>query len=200
LVGCLVARLLLPEPYRQSTHIFPTHLRVDSLGFGVLLSYWYHFRRDSFEGLRPFRLLLIAVGVAALAPAFLWPLEARFIHTFGLTLFYLGSGSILTGLLLCRLPESRLLGLVALVGAHSYSIYLWHMPVIRWLSLQSVWTAVFLSVLVGVVMARVVEFPVLRLRDRLFPSPVTPVRTPVASPPPTSRPEPAPLIRPELAP
>jgi len=82
--------------------------------------------------------------------------------------------------------KGRLAGLrraFAYVGTHSYSIYLWH---------AAMWVAttiaiahlpgqfsgyypfatiyVLASVGVGIAMARIVELPVLRIRDRFFPA------------------------------
>jgi peptidoglycan/LPS O-acetylase OafA/YrhL len=83
----------------------------------------------------------------------------------------------------CSTPTSKLGHALAYVGTHSYSIYLWHMPVAIWgiplleriPRLGSDWfarSAFYLgaTLLFGILMAAIVEFPVLRLRDRLFPS------------------------------
>jgi len=77
---------------------------------------------------------------------------------------------------------------LAALGFYSYSVYLWHMPVMHWLmphlrergafafsSPTLGWladTAVYVSasIVAGYVMARIVEGPSLKLRDRLFPS------------------------------
>src|SRR5262249_9079429 len=77
---------------------------------------------------------------------------------------------------------------VAFVGYYSYSIYLWHFNPLRFMTDQWVydrlgtglsgeprWLAttvisVAATVLVGVVMARLIEQPFLRLRERFFPA------------------------------
>jgi peptidoglycan/LPS O-acetylase OafA/YrhL len=102
----------------------------------------------------------------------------------GVILFYVGSGFILIGAL--RLPESNSLPLkfLGLLGAASYSIYLWHIPVGNWgwpvvrnisgLDGFPFYFCVYVigSCLFGLVMSRLVEFPVLRIRNLLFPSPI----------------------------
>ena len=98
-------------------------------------------------------------------------------------MFYVGSGMMLVGVLLSRVSDWAGLRFLALLGAYSYSIYLWHMPVRVWgtrlLDLGGVdqdWFALravgYLcgSITLGLVMAKVVEVPALRLRNRLFPA------------------------------
>jgi len=119
-----------------------------------------------------------------LAPAFVLRLETTpFIYTVGLSVFYFGSGMMLVSILLSRLPLRRSVALLATLGAYSYSIYLWHMPVLVWgvpfveralgVPLNfGVRLALYFggSFCFGIVMAKLVEVPVLRLRDRWFPS------------------------------
>ena len=68
------------------------------------------------------------------------------------------------------------------VGMYSYSIYLWHVMVSQHIqgAVRLVWseageTAVFWSYVlvslgVGIALSKMIEFPVLHLRDRLFPA------------------------------
>ncbi len=170
--------------YSHLTHLFASHLRFDSLFFGVAISYAYHFHTKRFiESVSPWRRWLMVGGTLLLTPAFVFQLEATpFIYTVGLTLLFVGSGMLLVGILLCNFPRSRLVVFMATLGAYSYSIYLWHMPVNDWgvklveracgVSLGfGVRAAVYLigSLAIGVVMAKILEMPALRLRDRLFP-------------------------------
>ncbi len=187
-VTCLVLRLAtagVSPVFIDKSQLYPTHLRMDSLFCGVLLAYLYHQDTVRFmDWARRWRWALVAAGVALLAPAFCFELSATpFIYTFGLTEFYIGSACLMVGMLGMEIPANFLTKGVAYIGSHSYSIYLWHLPTLwwvvphlvnknkdqrNWFVYTGVWFAS--SIVVGVVMAAAVEFPMLRLRDRLFPS------------------------------
>jgi peptidoglycan/LPS O-acetylase OafA/YrhL len=181
-IGCLALRLLnAPIPFDFQTHIDRTHLRMDSLFAGVFISYLHHRHPAEFELVTTrWRWPLIAAGILFLSPAFVWPHETSvFIRTFGLTMFHLGSGCLLAGFLALKLPSWPLITAVAYIGSHSYSIYIWHEWVEAYLE-KTVFraghwhagAALFfaVSIVFGIVMALAVEFPVLKLRDRWFPS------------------------------
>jgi len=186
-------------PYSDRRNFFPTHLRLDAIAWGVLLGYWYHFRRAQLLSfLERHRALIAVVSAVLIAPPFIWKLgESRFLATAGLTFLDWGFAGILLLSLTQPLRVSpglhRLLGAslgrgLAALGFDSYSIYLWHMPVMSWLmeSLRRhgvfafgpatlAWAldlAVYVgvSIALGIVMARAVEGPSLKLRDRLLPS------------------------------
>lgn len=188
-IVCLTLRVTtaLSLPYGHMTHVFPTHLRIDSLMFGVFLAHSWH--RNGFvhsnliqENASP----LIGLGILMLLPAFLFPLEATWwISVFGVSLFYVGGGAILIGLLHRGVSDTPAIRWIAMLGTYSYSIYLWHMPVHNWFvpaitsllpePLSENWfiySALFLSgsFIVGVQMAKLIESPVLVLRNKWFPS------------------------------
>jgi peptidoglycan/LPS O-acetylase OafA/YrhL len=90
----------------------------------------------------------------------------------------------------------------ASVGTYSYSIYLWHGPTNAWfpgfvkrvlhISLgANERFAVYMagSLVIGITMSKIVEYPILRLRDRIFP----PREGVSVRPSETSRPEAAPI-------
>jgi peptidoglycan/LPS O-acetylase OafA/YrhL len=183
----LAARVVqgLAAPFTYATHLFPTHLRLDGLMFGVCLSYLHHFKPRILASLAGGReSALLGLGLALLAPGFLFPVESTFLmYTLGLTGLYLGSGLLVLVLVERGLPDRRLIRALAFLGAYSYSIYLWHLMV-RFLvedgfrallhrppgSPLAVLTYLVGAPVVGIAMAKLVEFPVLRWRDRLFPS------------------------------
>jgi peptidoglycan/LPS O-acetylase OafA/YrhL len=175
---CLALRVFTPE-------IAPSHLRMDSLFAGVFISYLYHFSRDSFLNWSGrHRLKLLLVGTLLFFPAFIFPLGSTpLIITAGFTLLYVGSGFLLIAALVTPVPRRGPVKALAYAGSHSYSIYLWHMPVAMWavpkvnriLGTTENWfvyAGVYLigSVFFGILLAALVEFPVLRVRDHLFPS------------------------------
>src|SRR5271156_3428325 len=212
-VMCLVLRVATvyftpPESYYGASITTGTHLRIDELFFGVLLGYLYSFHREELdEFMRPTK-TRVTIGLAAavfLSACFIFPGTGRFFVMFGPTFLYLGFGGLL---LLClyvrdvlppRLagPLEKLGAAAAFVGLYSYSIYLWQgivgvyairgmekylhfeltgLPRFAWIF--------FGCAIFGIVMARLIEFPVLKLRDRFFP----PVTTTVTPPPPVENP------------
>jgi peptidoglycan/LPS O-acetylase OafA/YrhL len=197
LVGALVAACALilrmsaaaAHPgFSLYAHLFPTQLRLDSLFFGVMLAYPYHFHRERFVGaLRPWRGVLLVGGLVLLVPVFVLPLELNpLVYTLGLSVIYVGSGMLVVAASLCDVRRSRVLRAIAMMGTFSYSIYLWHMPVLGfvlpWLERANgrplpyaLGLTAYLvgSVAVGVAMARLIEVPALRFRDRHFQSRAT---------------------------
>lgn len=184
-LACRLANWYLRPSYDHLTHLFASHLRLDSLFFGVAISYAYHFHSSRFDRLfSQRRRFLILAGALLLTPAFAFPLETTpFISTIGLTIFYVGSGMMLVGILLSQIPDGRLVAALATLGSYSYSIYLWHMFVVVW-GMPLVEGALDVELApgtrlamyfvgsfgLGIAMAKVVEVPVLRVRDRWFPS------------------------------
>jgi peptidoglycan/LPS O-acetylase OafA/YrhL len=181
---CLGLRLAIHvrAPYSHDTHFFPTHLRIDSLLFGVLLSYYQHSRPERFAALtRRHRAPLLVLGGACFLPAFVYPLGSAWqLTTFGVCLFYLGAGMVLCALHGWEPRPSPLARLLSFLGARSYCIYLCHMPMALWglgalRALLPFWSwhvaavaYVAGSFVLGVGVSGLLETPVLRLRDKYF--------------------------------
>jgi peptidoglycan/LPS O-acetylase OafA/YrhL len=131
-VTCLVLRIYYIGPAHVFS-IFPfsyfTHLRMDSLFFGVFLSYFYHFRSLQQHIRRIPSLVFVVVGIILLAPAFLVsPYTHRWLFTWGFVLLYLGSGAIILGAITFERSKNTILVFLGEIGMASYSIYLWHLP------------------------------------------------------------------------
>jgi peptidoglycan/LPS O-acetylase OafA/YrhL len=175
-----------------------THERIDSLFFGVLLGYFYHFKPSRlrvFES-KPTALLLLVVAAALISPCFFFGATSRFMVTAGFTLLYLGFGIILMVSLQIRglfrgasaWALERIGRAFAFVGMYSYSIYIWHIGIHSWLpgiirratfyKIDLRHSDVFYivaSITLGILASRLIEYPVLRIRDRIFPPGPSPV-------------------------
>ncbi len=161
-----------------------------------MLSYWHHYRYETVAAvLRRGQWIAMVAATVLILPAVYLPPEHPFVHTIGFTCLYVGFGLILlVSLHRTRSGASELDPLwrgLAGIGLYSYSIYLWHIPV-RHFGLGSLRMAVggplpyalelglFVagSIVVGIAMAKLVEMPALRLRDRMFPSMSKPLTGP----------------------
>lgn len=190
-VGCLALRIYnhMSYDYKDLTHSFPTHLRIDSLLFGVFLSYFYHFRKAISETFfRKNKMVLGIVALLFLVPPFFYGLGEFFMNTFGLSLLYVGFGIILMLFLvnnntvekLNKILNKHFVRQISNIGYYSYSIYLFHMFVavifIRdlekfGLNLDNRISFVLyfiISVFAGIIISKLTEQPVLKFRDKYF--------------------------------
>jgi peptidoglycan/LPS O-acetylase OafA/YrhL len=198
IVVCTALRFITNwnRPFADVTHVFPTHLRIDGLFFGVLIAYLFHLQPKTLARIARYPELLLVIGLALVLPMGYFEIsQYRFDWTIGFTMLYVGYGCILIacvysppGRPLGNLLASRPAAVVAWIGVFSYSIYLWHFdlardPIYAWISPDrpphhhlSMWWAlvtvlfVTMSVLGGAALSRLIEFPTLKIRDRLFPA------------------------------
>ncbi len=184
-VGILRFQVFAAASYQMDTHYTPTHLRVDALAFGTLLSYLHHFHREGTEGqVRRWRggLWLLGLGLVGLGAHGGLTWAGSYLS------LYLGFGALLmTVVVIGEDKKSRPLGAIAkrlaFFGAWSYSVYLWHYPVVLfadrgWKALEAkgifvphllAWLLTLgMVAVVGVGMGKAVEGPSLRLRERWF--------------------------------
>ncbi|HUO08913.1 MAG TPA: acyltransferase [Phycisphaerae bacterium] len=184
---CLTWRCILAasQPFEFYRNFPPTHLRMDTLLFGVAVAYCFHFHRERAERIAArFRTWLWLGGVAGLMPAFCVGLANPFTFTFGFTLYYLATGALIAATMVTPMDPSSLLARAAtFLATRSYSIYLWHMlaflavrqyfisyePQLGKIWLLNTVTSIVVAVVIGSVMAILVELPILRLRDRWVP-------------------------------
>lgn len=159
---------------------YPTHLRSDALAIGVLLAYFETFRPAVIGALgRAERRLLLVLGLVMLLPAFAWDvsLTPRF-AAIGFSLYPLAGAFMIVGAGTFAVERHARLNWIAFLGARSYSLYLWHLPVF---AVVFAWTvglswfarvglATTAAIIVGVVCAEGIEIPALAIRDRYFPT------------------------------
>jgi peptidoglycan/LPS O-acetylase OafA/YrhL len=168
---------------------FCTHIRIDSLLFGVLLSYFWHFTFTArhHEFFHRWRFALLIGGGALLAPMFFFePFDPNepWIRDYGFILCYVAGGMWVVAFMnIFEESRSMMARFFGFLGAHSYSVYLWHVMGIilgaslcaGYLTSASDWLVLCLVThaaawTIGLAAAGIVETPMLKLRDRWFPS------------------------------
>lgn len=187
-IGVLILRICtVPAviPKNLVPTLGATHLRCDTFLIGTLVGYAFYFSDGKFlELCRRFHAVCIACGLACLVPVFFLHIETdRIICTWLFTLNAIGGALLLMGALGSQGKPSLGAGLLATIGEHSYSIYLWHILVANtWLLMiikaykipadLVTWTVLSLmaSILAGIVSSYLIEKPALKLRDRWFPA------------------------------
>jgi peptidoglycan/LPS O-acetylase OafA/YrhL len=193
LTSARIATCLL-VPYDYYTHLFPTHLRVDSLLMGVLVSFFWCFHREAFVAwVTRWRWPLLVAGILMFAHPFVFgePWRYWWQSSLGLAALYLGAGMVLAVTLTLSEARHPLLRwpllFVALIGVSSYAIYLWHMAWKVWgatylqkamgirrvahlLPEDAFWFYILGSIVFGIALTLLFEQPLLLLRNKLFPS------------------------------
>ncbi|MFT3925217.1 MAG: acyltransferase [Myxococcales bacterium] len=196
-VVCLGLRVYtyVIEPTRLR---YPTYLCLDALFFGVVLAYFKAYRSSVLQSIANAGWSL-PVALLSMVPAALFPGFVR--ETVGFTGLYLGYGLILLkliyrprqGTLVDRVAEARAAGWLAAFGTSSYSIYLWHREFWTWevylntlalgqrlhLPRELTWflhTVLYMvaGAVTGIVFDRLLEQPIMNLRNRWFPARDTP--------------------------
>ena len=162
--------------------IEPTHLHLDVLAAGVLLRYLFTYHHEALAIFRRGKILWFILGLLLVSrSASIWQPHPNLWTPFVPTLNYLGFGLILLLAVELPYPTGAARWFVApfdYFGKHSYSIYLWHLPLLQWLvdplvpqrGPLSLLFFVTVSLAVGTLLSEALEMPVLHLRNRLFPS------------------------------
>jgi peptidoglycan/LPS O-acetylase OafA/YrhL len=190
LVFVLVMRFVSNSynPEDIARHVTMTHLRIDSLFFGVLIAYWYNFKQEkliSFYQKHQSRLLILAFLMLAFTVFFEDPLHAYFVKTIGFTLLYLSFGILLIHFIVNKNVNNQINSLfsvpvvnfVSKIGFCSYSIYVIHSFIITCVDMLQIKNTFlsfsivfFLSIFSGFLMTYVIEKFFLNYRDKYFPS------------------------------
>jgi peptidoglycan/LPS O-acetylase OafA/YrhL len=177
-------------------NLYATHLRFDGLLIGMLLAYWTHFHQGKIARFTRCPFMLIFAGAALAAPVLVLTPEANALAAgLGLTSLYIGFALILLGWI--NLPKAHAwttrwfaagaAALLGQIGFYSYSIYLWHVdlaqtPISKIVGRMTaahvpsgiVWvgataTYVLMAIFAGMILSRLLEIPMLAIRDRLVP-------------------------------
>jgi peptidoglycan/LPS O-acetylase OafA/YrhL len=179
-------------PQEEIRNFTMTHLRIDSLLFGVLISYLYYFRNDYLKKIfTSSQYLLYAICILGVVwLPFIDPSHSFFVKTFGFSLLYVSFGILLIAFLLKsninkRLDSifsARVVTIVSKIGYCSYSIYIIHTFILvsselilahfglvinKYLFFLIVST---LSVTIGMFMTYKIEKYFLKVRDQYYPS------------------------------
>jgi peptidoglycan/LPS O-acetylase OafA/YrhL len=197
LVACAGMRFrAYSHPLSYNPH-FATHLRIDSLFFGVLLACAYQLapHRLAFVSAHRRKIVCAALALLLAYPALVrWNPSTPTTGAVGFIVLYCAYGGLLLTMV-CTDParasaavtwvDGRVGGTLAFIGYFSYPIYWWHIdatglvaPLFKLgtgVSLELRWVVSFalyvcVATAAGVLFARLVDKPSLRVRERLFPS------------------------------
>ncbi len=194
LMLCLILRLLhnLIFPGQFVRSFTMTHLRIDSLLAGVLISYLYYFRINYLKKvIKKYRIILFIVALAGIiwTPFINMP-HSFFAVTFGFSFLYISFSILLLYFLLSNDINRKLnliffkpfVNIISKIGYCSYSIYIIHIFVkINYMeirekynipynySLNFILTSV-ISVTIGMLMTYTIEMYFLKVRDKYYPN------------------------------
>lgn len=183
IIACIVMRWQIARigPFALQRHYTPTHLRMDSLMVGVIVSWFWAFRRERVIKLLAGKQKLLAVaGILLLSPTLYFLLgKHKWLQIIGFTELALGTALLILAALLASPSRGNwLTKAIATVGLYSYSIYLWNLPLVRLLDITfagvftpNVWLPVYIfgSIAIGIALGKLIEWPALHLRDKWFP-------------------------------
>jgi len=160
-----------------------TQYRVDAIGVGVLLAFWSLTAPRHFSKACSYKWILLVLCLLSYTAVAILSKNGPWGSLFGFVFAYLAAAFLLLYFYehryVRRIPFIPTV--IALIGANSYAMYIWHVPVAHLVDLLenrightttelSVISKYVSSVLFALLMTKVVEVPFLRLRDRLFPS------------------------------
>jgi peptidoglycan/LPS O-acetylase OafA/YrhL len=165
---------------------------------GVAISYFYHFNPEQlnnfYHRFKYLLLILVFIPFLFVPFPFFYQHTSFFIKTIGFTLIYISFGSLLIIFLLSQTVKNKLprivtpflYRIICIIGFYSYSIYLFHMYVIKYVAsefakyqnnpeTEGLWITVsfvsyvLVSILLGISTSYLIEIPFLRIRDKYFP-------------------------------
>lgn len=173
-------------PHDAARNFKMTHLRIDSLCFGVLIAYFYHFRTKTLSGFYTNYkfILLFSAFIGLIWTPFIEPWNSFFAKTVGFSMLYLSFGIILIAFLFENeilskinriMASSRVVNLISLIGMSSYSIYIIHFFFVNMsanfeLNIYLKFSLNFsLSIFTGYIMTNKLEKYFLTIREKYYP-------------------------------
>jgi len=175
-----------PDMNSTYVHYSPTHLRVDSLLIGVLVSYYYSFHAEKLAAIvKKYDSWISPVSLACLFPVFFqasWTWGTAFLDTIGFSLIAIGFALLLLMVVHSESSSTAagpVVRSIAWMGRSSYAFYLAHVPVLFWAdqlfnasfpAAVKIGIAFAATIVVASLSTSLIELPCLKLRDRLFPS------------------------------
>lgn len=181
LLLCFALRLNVSYPHRNDGHFgfMQTHLKLDGILCGVLLSYFLNFSKK----LNINQWVLMGLSILLIAPGFYFKGGSFFMNTVGITSVSIGF-AILVWLAWTNekrfQPRKRNVLYVfiksfSFIGLTSYSIYLWHINaknITAWIlpreSAYFSYAYMAVAIIAGIFMFYLVEKPVMRYKRIVF--------------------------------
>lgn len=192
-IAAKAAMFFLYPEFSTHTHLFPTHLRIDSLIIGLLIAHISRKKPEIIVNIMRHKKIMYVFVAMGLSPPFIWDIDQYpsqlYLSSFGLSAISISFGLLLILLLNNKNFErqvSKILGnsifnTIAKIGFYSYSIYLWHLMV-KTIMYNFLWLqgntlngyivfVIYMIVTIGfgIIVGRLIEIPFLKLRERYFP-------------------------------
>jgi len=178
---CRTYNLITYPKYDFDRDYTRSHIRFDAMFFGVLLAFLTSYKKDFITKLvrHQYRLWFLLICVSFIATNFIYGrYENRIISVVNLAVNPICFGYIM--IFLVNYNQAKFLKLIkplSFIGVYSYSIYLFHMHFLM-LSLMLFKPASFgfyagyvsLALIGGIVVSKCIEYPVLKIREKYFPS------------------------------
>lgn len=180
LICVLVMRIIVCYPKRNVEFaFFSTHLRMDGIIVGVVGAHLIRFKQFSLT-LKKHRAILILLMIVLIVPPFIFSGGSFVMNTIGLSFMNVGFGILVlfaaqlkdlnffeNSLIVNAIPK-----MIAFVGVHSYSTYLWHLLVGQELyrfeltGILATGAYLIASVSLGIIFSYLVEKPCLKWREK----------------------------------
>ncbi len=186
----IASNVLFPAEVSRNTSM--THLRIDSLLAGVLISYLFYFRFSFMKLIfKKYRLVFLILAVLGLSwTPFYEPVHSFFVKTLGYSLLLMSFGLILVYFLLTDkinhqlnyLFSEQITSAISKIGFCSYSIYIIHPFVNSVFAKVQIHNQTFLNHYLNLVLSSVaaiafgmfltyfIEKYFLKIRDKYFPN------------------------------